>query len=249
QKDSSEFVDEYQASANSIIWLDFADPNKTREQIQQFQTLLSKLLPHDILKITLNANPQSLYTSGQKDANGQRETKDFINGKRLEKLVHRLGDFMPQDVLADQMTGDGLPRILIRALEFAANQALEGRRRENMYFQPLTSYAYSDSSHQMLTLAGIILSRNERSAFFRETQIKKWKLATPHWGSYHEIMVPALTAREKIFIDQLLPRKSSKEIHKKLKFQFDPSTQKSLIIIENYKKFYRYYPSFHRVAL
>jgi hypothetical protein len=246
--DSSAFIDEYNASNSSIIWLDFADPRRIREQILQFQALLPKLLHHDVLKITLNASPYALH-SAQAGADGRRETSDVVNQKRLKKLEHRIGEFLPQNVSADQMSVDQLPSVLCKALEFAANDALGGRRADGIFFQPLTSFAYADSDHQMLTLTGIILNDIERKDFFRETQIRRWKLATPHWGSFQNIMVPALTAREKIFIDQLLPRQSSKAIHKKLKFEFENTPEKSQSVIDNYKKFYRYYPNFHKVII
>ena len=247
-KDSADFIDEYDADEHTMIWLDYADASKTREQLQEFETLLAKLLKHDIVKITLNANPESLGRTGEMKNGGMRETVDERNVRRLQKLTHRLGDYLPYAPNANQMTSDGLPEVLIRAIELAANRAMEGRRREGLFFQPLSALVYNDSQHAMLTVTGILLCSSGKSKFFKETGIKKWKPSITCWGEYKKIMVPALTAREKVFIDQMLPKKSSRLILKKLKFQFDKSEEKSIAILDNYKLYYRYYPNFHRVA-
>lgn len=249
KKDSSDFIDEFTAQNNSIIWLDFADASKTREQLQQIQTLLPKLFAGDIVKITLNANPEVLRGSHEKNLDGKRETVEERNKLRLEKLTGRLGDYLPQGITEDQMTNAGLPKVLCSALEFTANKGMESRIAERLYFQPVTSFAYSDSNHQMLTVTGIVLPKADRKEFFEKTQLKRWKTSTTTWGTYKQIMVPALTAKEKIFIDQQLPKKSGKQIQKNLKFQFDNNVQKSVQIIENYRLYYRYYPNFHKVIL
>lgn len=249
KKDSAVFVEEFAAQKNSIIWLDFADATKTREQLQQVQTLLPKLFVGDIVKITLNANPEVLRGSSEKNSEGKRETVEERNKLRLKKLTERLGDYLPQGITEDQMTAEEYPTVLCAALEFAANKGMESRMAESLNFQPLASFAYSDSHHQMLTVTGIILPKSDRKAFFEKTQLKRWKTSTTTWGGYKLIMVPALTAKEKIFIDRQLPKKSGKEIQKSLKFLFDKNAAKSLQIIENYRMYYRYYPNFHKVVL
>lgn len=249
KKDSSVFVDEFTSHNNSIIWLDFAEASGTREQLQELQALLPKLLVGDVVKITLNANPGVLHGSKETKPDGKRETTEEINKLRLDKLKERIGDFLPQGVSEGDMTIAGLPNVLCSALEFAANKAMESRIAERLYFQPLASFAYSDSEHQMLTVTGIILHKAEKGPFFAKTQLKRWKPSTTTWGTCKQIMVPALTAKEKIFIDQQLPKKSGKQIQKSLKFLLDKNALKSLQIIENYRMYYRYYPNFHKVVL
>lgn len=246
EKDSSVFIDEFEAAGNTIVWLDFADANKTRTQIQEFESLVTKLAQNDIIKITLNANPDSLYKHHPEDGEA-RQTADVQNRVRLQRLTRRLGDYLPNGTEADDMTMKKLPEVLIKVIEFAANRAMSGRTRENLIFQPLSSFAYIDGYHQMLTVSGIILSSKERIEFLDKTNIKKWGPVSLSWGSYRKIMVPSLTAREKVFIDQMLPEKSASAIHKKLKFYFDSNIDTSKEIIDNYRLYYRYYPNFHRV--
>lgn len=246
EKDSKDFVDEFESNENTIVWLDYADAGKTRIQIQEFETLVTKMAKNDIIKLTLNANPDSLYKYTA--VRGQpRETVEVQNQTRLQRLTEKLGDYLPNGTGPDDMTMEKLPEVLIKVVEYAANKAMTGRMVENLFFQPLSSFAYVDGYHQMLTVSGVILSKADKREFLEKTDIRKWGAASLTWGSYKKIMVPALTAREKVFIDQLLPKKSTSAIHKKLKFYFDPDISKSNEMVDNYRLYYRYYPNFHRV--
>jgi len=244
-QDSADFVAQYAIEGNAIVWLDYASAGETRRQFNEFQALLPKLRRYDIVKITFNANPNSLRDSRSADENGKRETAEVRNKKRFEVLDKRIGDFIPQEFNFESMTVDGYPRVLSKALEVAASEALKGQ--SNMLFQPLTSFTYNDLAHQMLTISGILLERSERVAFIRDCALRAFRLATLRWGDYKKIMLPALTARERLFIDQHLPRSRERTIQRKLKFWFDPDEDVSLEILKSYIEFYRQYPNFHRV--
>lgn len=247
--DSGTFVDGYEAVENAIIWLDYAEANKTAEQFSEFQTILSKLMSYDILKITINANPNSLHREGGFEKDGKRETLEACLNQRLSKLKLRIGDHLDSSISAADMTKDRLPLILSKALEHAANSVMQSRRLTNEIFQPLLTFVYSDSEHQMLTLTGIVLPRGTKGWFLKETGINKWRLASTKWGEAKRIMVPALTAREKLFMDQCLPNSSGRKIQQKLNFFFDDKPEVSIKIIESYKMFYRHYPNFQRVFI
>jgi len=246
QQTSGDFIASYSIQGNAIIWLDYASPRELRVQVQEFESLLAKLQTYDVVKITLNANPDTLRARDSINKEGKRETTEERNTKRLQKLSGRLGEYLPQETTAEMMTLDDLPQVLCRVIEFAANKALRGRSEE--VFQPLTSFVYSDSAHQMLTITGIILPGNEVREFFRKTAIRKWRLSATNWRTIHKIRLPELTAREKLFIDKQLPKSTGRQIQKKLKFLFDEDEEKSLEIIKSYVTFYRHYPNYHRVV-
>jgi hypothetical protein len=245
KQDSADFIASYSSDENAVIWLDYASARETRMQFNEFQELLPKLRRHDVLKITLNANPNSLRDSQSRDDAGKIETAEVRNKKRYELLDKRIGDFIPQGFDYTFMTVDGYPKVLCSALEVAANKALRGQ--PEMVFQPLMAFAYNDMNHQMFTLSGILLKRSERAAFIRECALKRFRLTTLAWGEYRKIMLPALTARERLFIDQHLPRRGARAIQRRLRFWFDPDEARSLEILGSYVEFYRQYPNFHRV--
>jgi len=244
-KDSADFVATYSIEGNAIVWLDYASAGETRQQFNEFQALLPKLRRYDILKITFNANPNSLRDSRSTDEAGKRETKEVRDKKRFDVLTKRIGDFIPQEFTFESMTVDEYPKVLSRAAEVAANEALKGQ--PNLFFQPLTAFTYNDLAHQMLTVSGILLERSERATFVRDCALRQFKLATLGWGDYKKIMLPALTARERLFIDQHLPRSGERTIQRRLNFWFDPDENVSLAILKSYIQFYRQYPNFHRV--
>lgn len=248
RQDSSTFITNYSISGNAIFWLDFADAKRTRQQIEEFQSLLGKMQAYDIVKLTLNANPNVLRDSHSTDEDDRRETSDVRNEKRLSELRRRLGEFIPQDTTSQSMTADALPGVLLRAVQYAANEAMKLKQLLKETFYPLTAFAYNDSQHQMLTVTGIILPKQEVKKFLEETGVGKWNLASRSSTPYQRIRVPSLSAREKIFIDRLLPKATSKQIQKKLGFLFDKDNVESIKIIDNYKLFYRYYPNFHKVS-
>jgi hypothetical protein len=165
---SGDFIASYPVKGPAMIWLDYANPRELRVQIEEYEALISKLQLHDIVKITLNASPDTLRGHDSIDENEKRETKDVRNAKRLKKLTVRLGDYLPQDTDATMMTVDELPHVYCRVLEFAANKALQGRSSEMV--QPLSAFVYADSTHQMLTLTGIIIEKKEVGQFFRENR-------------------------------------------------------------------------------
>lgn len=246
KQNSRDFIDGYGIDSNAIIWLDYALARKTREQMGEFQALLPKLREYDIVKITINANLETLRESQSRDKNGKLESKEVRSQKRFDEIQKRIGDFIPQGFGAESMTPDEYPRILLKAFEGAANESMKGRA--DVLFQPLMAFVYNDMAHQMLTLSGIVLCKKQRAKFLRECELSRFKLASLKWGEYKKIMLPALTARERLFIDRYLPKWGEKTIQKRLKFWFDSDENKSLEILRNYIQFYRQYPNFHRVV-
>ena len=243
---SGDFIASYPIRGSAMIWLDYANPRQLRVQIEEYEALISKLQLHDIIRITLNASPDTLRGRDSVDEKEKRETADVRNAKRLKKLTDQLGDYLPQDTDATMMTVDELPQVYCRVLEFAANKASQGRSSEMV--QPLSAFVYADSAHQMLTLTGIIIEKKEVTEFFRKTAIKRWRHASVDWKTFRVIRVPELTAREKLFIDRYLPSSKQKGIHKRLDFLFAEDEVTSLEILKSYTDYYRYYPSYHRVT-
>lgn len=232
---------------NNVIWLDYAKAGATalREQLMEFEALLGKMAEGDILKITLNASPRPLFEN-EFDAEGRRLSVDAMKQRRSEALYNALGeDYLGVEILPEAVSINNYPKTLSAALQRASARAFLGR---DIIFQPLGTFLYADSEHKMLTLTGIIVKEKEKNKLLKEIGLKDLKLASAIWGNITEIKLPALTPREKLFIDRHLPKYSAKSIHKKLGFLFDHREVESQKILENYIKFYRQYPNFQRVV-
>ena len=244
-QDSHDFINNYDRQEKTIIWLDYTDPKQLRRQIEEFHQVIQHLDTFDIIKITLNAHPPS-YLSAPQGASSSEIKKLRIN--RLKEILGEEDLFPSADISEDMMTPKRFPHALTLILKYAANLALRGNN--NLFFQPLTCFSYADGM-QMMTLTGIILDndKKQRKDFLNSTKLQKWALINRDWSEPLSINIPDLTVRERLYIDSLLPKASSKTIQKKLGFNFARTEKDSLEMIEMYIMFYRQSPYFSRIFI
>ena len=240
-KSSDDFLNEFQRTDPTIIWLDYVKPSKLREQIEEFQATLGKLDPLDIIKITVNSHAASYVPSDKK------MDSSTLKNVRIEKLNTMLGEIFPStDVTLDMMTERKFPEALCLVLKRAANLAMVGK--SDIYFQSLTAFSYADGQ-QMLTVTGILLEKTKKQEFFDQTNIDKWKLSNINWKEPRRINVPDLTIKERLYIDSLLPNSQAKAIQDGLGFLFDSKESISIEMLETYILFYRQSPYFSRILV
>jgi hypothetical protein len=240
QQSSSQFIDEFQRIQETIIWLDYVKPSELRKQIEEFQATISKLELLDIIKITVNSHAASYVPSNPS------MTSSDLQKDRISYLKAVLGDIFPAaEVKENMMTEKRFPEALHLVLKYAANLAMLGQN--DIYFQPLTAFAYADGQ-QMLTVTGIILEQNEKQGFLAKTNIDKWELSNIDWKSPRRINVPDLTIKERLHIDSRLPNSEAKTIQDELGFLFDNKKSVSLEMLETYVLFYRQSPYFSRIV-
>jgi Beta-lactamase len=122
----------------------------------------------------------------------------------------------------------------------------------DLVFHPLAAYVYKDS-HQMLTVTGIVLAKNDVQYFLTKTGLNNYEFATNNWHDLIRINVPYLSPREKFYLDSLMFKQTQKSDRSKLKksaklritlASTDEASRKSA---ETYMRFYRHYPHYHRV--
>lgn len=236
---SGDFIDTYAIDGNSIIWLDFADANKIGDQVREFSALITKLRAYDILKITLNANPDCL---GNPDGTAAEKRQ-----RRLSNLKSRLAGKIPTEISEDDMDTRKLPGAICKILRNTAKLATKGRGDE--IFMPLSSFVYADSDHQMLTHTGVILPVSEKDDFLRTTTLDRWGFSNLEWGNPVRIRVPELTIKERLFINAQLPSKDEVDIHNDMKVFFADDEFESLALLKNYIMFYRHFPYYSRIAV
>lgn len=231
------FRDQYQAP-NLLCWLDYANPSELAAQLNDIKAILPSLLANDILKVTLNASPKALATMAKKG--------EDIHEKRLEVLRGILGtQFLAEGVTSEQMKDDQFPDVLSAAFQRVVAEAM--KESPSLVFQPIGTYVYKDSS-QMITFTGILLDANDLDNFIRTSGLGSFELAGLAW-QLERVDVPDLSLREKLTLDQTIFKKTPAEIEDSIKFKLEEDPEESLRQIESYVKFYRYYPSFHRVVV
>jgi len=237
---SGQFIEDFDRTGQTIIWLDYTKPSQLRDQIEEFQATLDRLQPFDVVKLTLNAHAASYVPQEGREP-------DETWQARLEDLRKKLGDLFPLgSVNSEMMTTKLFPHALNLVVKHAASLSMRGQRK--FYFQPLTAFSYSDGQ-TMLTVTGIILVDSLTDEFFGKTSIKAWELSNIDWSEPKRINVPNLTLKEKLHIDALLPNSDAKDIQDKLGFMFDIKEKMSLEMLKTYILFYRQSPYFSRISL
>jgi hypothetical protein len=238
---SGEFIQRFERSNDTIVWLDYTSAKYLRSQLQEFQSLLTTLYPNDIVKITLNANPSALL-------NGDTKPIEDVRNLRFEKLRSELGDLISASITSALMVHKEYPKALFLIIERAAKLSLSSFP---IYFQPLTCFAYADGQ-QMLSVTGIILEKGQEEEniknFWSRTGILNWKLSKTNWSENPTIInIPDLTIRERLLVDSLLPDHPIEKIQEELGFLFSSKPKESLKMLETYALFYRHAPHFSRI--
>jgi hypothetical protein len=234
---STDYISSMTVLHPTIIWLDYTDPKEMGSQFADFCTVLNILNPKDIIKITLNANVESL---GKGNRHGPLSV---IHQKRLGVLKSRINEFLPHEVKEDNLTENGYPKFLFHCLEKAAS--ITFNQIQNKFLLPLLPVIYQDGQ-KMITLTGMILNREEDNKKITDS-ISNLSFVSKDWNKPCEIKVSALTPKEILHINSLLP-KNAKSDDIKNKYGYFYYSEESIDTIKSYLEFYKYYPNFHHVS-
>ena len=243
QETSTKYITDLSVDKSLIFWLDYSVPSEIGSQFADFSLLLNKVNAGDIIRITLNANPSSLSEGSE------QEHTDEIYNKRADKFMEKVDkEYIPYadiDNINNWMSRDKYPKLLLRCLKKTASKILQQNPYQNKRIIPLFSSIYADGQ-QMVTLTSLIIEKDEAT----EDEITKILLEYDYvnfkWDEPSLIKVPALTAKEILHINQMLPAEASfdvTEIEKIIGFSFPDKS------INSYIDYYKYYPNFHHVNL
>jgi len=220
-----------------IFWLDYTSPSQLGEQIREFQTLLDKLSAGDIVRVTVNAHLPTLGDAKAPD--GTHRTADTLHELRFEKLKERIGDFLPSDAKASDMTPERLALLISQAFGKAAAIALPVTGAD--VFAPLSIVRYSDGQ-QMLSMTGMVVHRTKITEMRNRLDLSNWPFASPDWKTVHGLSVPDLTLRERLYLERVVATANYDGVAQVLGFSFGKDVEMTNFL-QNYKDFYRFYPA------
>lgn len=249
-KTSGEFINTFSSVKNTVFWLDYTSAKDLGNQLSDVERLIKKLKPMDILKVTVNANPDTIYRASSSELEEQEEQDDpnFINKRILSKLETELGeDYFPVMAAPDQVTTKNYPKFIAGVLDLAFSRAVATDSGKCIF--PLSRFFYTDHTHQMYTCTALITGTEEPLDII--STMKEWSFFSESLDDIFEIKVPALTMKEKIEIDAMLEgaqlADQIENIAKIIKLETNKKQSKKLI--ENYITYYKYYPTFQRLAI
>ena len=231
-------TDFYQSSKgdmNAITWLDYADARQTLAQLQEFRDLVSNSMPNDVIKLTLNANSNTVKGA------------DKVAG-----FKSRMSRFTPANLSEDDLVAGRFASTLMKCVKLSLDGVATGRR---IHFHPLASFVYQDTINQMLTITGIVLKNNDTDTildFENSTRLNHWKFHNTSWENPRRIRVPSLSIKERIELDSHLPcdaEDAGKFLFDALKFHTENSQDAGVIALSNYAEYYRAYSLFTKIVV
>ena len=165
--------------------------------------------------------------------------------RQFDNLRRWIGEFLPSDTSAAEMTVDGLPQTISRSFAAAALKALPVNGA--IPFCPLSIIRYADGQ-QMLSITGAVVQRTKKQAMLKQLDLDTWPFSSSEWTQIHQLVVPALTIRERIFLERGVTGKTSEELISELGFE-KASDVGIADFLESYKNYYRFYPTLFSAEL
>lgn len=240
---TGDFIEQFDSYATKfdrhqfVIWLDFADSKKRAEQLNEYSQLVSVLDVGDIVKITMNANLETIKAKVLPN-----ETLDEFEKRRLNCLKVSLGDYSPRQLSSENLNYMGFVKAICEAIDTASTKSLEHKR--NLAKLPLSIFLYNDGNHPMVTYT-IKIVKGSGFDSEREDLRKRWKYLPSSPIDFSELNIPNLSLKERIFIESLLfSKKNHSELHAEIPFKFAQAESTSLEILGQYIEHYRRYPGY-----
>lgn len=238
-----DYLDETSLDSPTIIWFDYTEPKGITSQIERFARTIGTVPIGSILRITLNANPESLGKPDPKDISVEAEgdvsedraQKPTTQEWRLARFKERLGSLFPSGLTADGMTHKSYGRSLLRALKLAVEKEVLSFRDRRIVWALATHYA----DGQAMVTAALVICQNEDTTI--EESVKAWEFHATT-DTPHRVDLPALSTLERLTME------SSDDAHTEMGFEL-PKSNMGENPFEVFKKFYRIYPHFSRVEL
>jgi hypothetical protein len=238
-----DYLDGHNFDIPAIIWFDYTEPKAITTQIERFARTIGTVPVSSVLRVTLNANPESL---GKPDADEisvelddtasrDRKQKPTTQEWRLARFKERVGHLFPSGLSADGMTHKNYGLSVLRVLKLAVEKETLNFRDRRIVWALATHYK---DGQAMVTAALVVCAADDNSI---EDLLRGWEFHSVP-DSPHRLDLPALSTLERLTME------SSDDARAKMSFDL-PKSDMGEDPFSVFKKFYRIYPHFSRVEL
>ncbi|MGN6626839.1 MAG: O-methyltransferase [Tepidisphaeraceae bacterium] len=181
-----EVIPTLSADERHLLWLDYDGPLSSAllADAQQAAALLSI---GSILLLTIDVEPPR----------GGAKPSAIRELYRAEA-----GTALPEDLPITAFRAQSLHVPISATIDRTIQRGLAGRR--NVSFAPMFNFLYGDG-HRMLTVGGMIVSPEERRKIDSSLLVQRNFYRNSLTVSPFEIVVPTITRREKLYLDQFMP--------------------------------------------
>jgi hypothetical protein len=228
----SEYIPKIHLKERLFAWLDY-DRSLDPEMLLDVDGMITRLAPGSILAITIDARPKlakDLLNDADNLSQIERELvtlkyyREWFEGYLEEELTHAT---ISQPNVAPLFYAAAVQRI----------KESVAKRRPGLRFVQLFNYLYQDGA-PMLTIGGVLCSE-ESERLLNQTGVLDHQFVRTDQKQM-EISVPPLTIIEKRWLDM---RMDPHLTTSKLGFELDEK------LLENYRKFYKEYPTYLEALL
>lgn len=238
-----EYLDATDFDIPVVIWFDFTVPKDAKSQIERFARTIGVVQKGSILRITLNANPNSLgkpdpfeiSVEVEGEVTEDRKQKPTVHEWRLERFKERVGSLFPSGINAADMTQKRFGLSLLKTLQIAVEKELLSYKDRRVAWAFSTHYA----DGQAMVTATLVVSSSEDHEI--DNLLRDWEFNTSIMNP-HKLNLPALSTFERLTMES--------KITEQTLLSYDlPRTDLGDDPIDAFKKFYRIYPHFSRIEL
>lgn len=214
------FLAQYEANDRpSIFWLDYT--GLEFGHFENFMVLLEKVAAGSLIKFTVQSDPRTF--------------------KNEQSFRGRFESLMPTSSSSWPSTSMSCAQLVQKMVQIAAQQSLPSEMPN--VFQLVSSFYYSDTV-TMTSLVGIVCARHERETI--KGALRGLKLANLDWSPPKSIDLPALSTKERLHIQHLLPHGdgAGRMLRDSLGYLIDKDIQTTESKLNQYADFHRYFPYF-----
>ncbi len=233
----------------TITWADYTD--MTRECLSEISDIARKATPLSLIRITVNAETPVYHELsirwGQKTLprSQKRQFEVFLQNFQ-EKYAMEYVAYDDSLFTWSFFQKEKYPTLLMNMLETVIKVSCSHPKQ----FMPLHAAMYSDGT-VMLSFTGLFCDANERDKLLKHFEAEKL-LSSGEPVTVERIDVPALTTKERLLLEPLLPStdQSGKSCLKELGYliEGDGSEKLSAYKMQQYEQHYRFYPFFGKLV-
>jgi hypothetical protein len=219
------FLARYDAKdKKSIFWLDYT--GLEYGYFEDMMVLLGKVATNSMIKVTLRAQP-----------------REFMNNP--DEFRRKFEILMPDPSAVPPSASQDLAFLIQGMVEIASQRALPSALPH--VFQPVSSFYYSDGTG-MFTLTGVVCGRSDQAKV--RSVFSKLPFANLDWEKPRKIDVPALSTKERLHVQHLLPlgNGAGRVLRRELGYLIDENASQTENKLQQYADFHRYFPYFMKAT-
>ncbi len=226
-----DFIDNLKDEEKYTIWLDY-DGILADYMIEDVCTAMQTLPTGSLLLITIDTEPPLTKEYPKVNRKDDNEDNFKITKDYYEEIAPT---YIPVKYKLEDYNYNNLP-ILNRDIIYSAIKSTLIPTEKK--YVPLFNFLYADG-HRMLTIGGMVVDSKDERKLKNSRLLSADYIRTGYDSEAFYIKVPILTRKEQLHLDSFMPSL------KDWKSDFDISQED----LENYRKIYRFYPSYAELYL